>query len=121
MTLPINLAELERLAKGAIPGIAGLACEWTDNRAFENDGWHVAGIANVGTRRRAEFIAAANPATMLALISQLRAAMEVVEAARSFVKFYDDPEFVMQSDEESLWYAVSGRLKAYDAIAGETK
>lgn len=95
--MTIDLDELERLAKAATPG----PWRWWTSCSFRRlssdatglDGdvlhavTHVDGVADViGTEATKEFIAAANPSTVLALVERLREAENALRGAASFVQ-----------------------------------
>lgn len=82
-TDPIDLDELERLAKAATPGpwrMVALSSHYGvthgDYRfptvVYAHEGWD--GYGNGSSRPNADYIAAANPATVLALIARVREA-----------------------------------------------
>ena len=85
----IDLDALEKLADEATPGpwepmsISGYGSPFSIRMAYQSDNPNASkthyGIQSVRTRGDAHFIAAANPATIKALIAELRDACSTVE------------------------------------------
>lgn len=126
MTERVDLDHLARLAKGATPGLwlpgdgervpsdAVSAPDATRDGFDDEDYAHYGGalVAESMYPADREYIAAADPATMLALVAELHAAREEIAAARVLLDDLDD-----SATEDDAERYIAAR-NAYDQATG---
>ena len=127
--MTIDLDALEKLAKAATPGeweptsLSGYGSPFSIRMAYQSDNPNASkthyGIQSVRTRGDAHFIAAANPATIKALIAELREARGLL--ADLMVWFGKYPEFKPNPDYMSGVTEDIAKTRAFLARNGESQ
>lgn len=127
--MTIDLDALEKLADEATPGpwepvsLSGYGSPFSIRMAYQSDNPNASkthyGIQSVRTRGDAHFIAAANPATIKALIAELKEARRLL--ADLMVWFGKYPEFKPNPDYMSGVTEDIAKTRAFLARNGESQ